>query len=45
MFLADRQIVPTFKSFQLFPPPIYFFPRDAGEDEEGGLNGASRASD
>jgi hypothetical protein len=29
----------AFKKFQLFKPPPMFLPRDAGEDEGGGLNG------
>ena len=31
-----------FKSFKTFNPPPLVLPRDAGEDEGGGLSGAQR---
>jgi hypothetical protein len=34
-----------FNQFKTFNPHLWFLPRDAGEDEGGGLNGAQRLND
>jgi hypothetical protein len=36
----ERLQFKTFKPFKSFKPPPLFLPRDAGENEGGGLNGA-----
>src|SRR6266536_771010 len=40
MILWAPQTVPTVQSVQAVPAPTSFLPRDAGEDEGRGLNGA-----